>query len=76
MIKLGRASNSDVCTKCTKDKEHKEYFQIQCTDFNKYLKCQSKCVTSAGKNSYRCFKNHTCLKKCELSCKKLWPGRY
>ena len=69
-------SNSGVCTKCTNDKEHKEYFQIQCADFKMYLKCQSNCVSSAEKFPSKCLRNPDCRKKCESKCKKLWPGRY
>ena len=74
-----KAQNPGFCTKCVKDKKYKEYFQIQCTDFNKYLKCQSKCVSSksnAVKTAFECIRNPACARKCESNCKKVWPGDY
>ena len=73
------AQTPGFCTKCVKDKKYKEYFQIQCTDFNKYLKCQSKCVSSksnAVKTAFECIRNPACARKCESNCKKVWPGDY
>ena len=75
LFQTGRMSNSGVCAKCTKNKEHKEYFQIQCADFNKYVKCQSKCVSSQEKVPSKCFHSPECLRICESKCRKLWPGR-
>ena len=65
-----------VCNKCGKSGEYKEYFQIQCTNFDQYMKCQSKCVSSEAKSPFDCIKNSTCSKKCESRCKKCWPGSY
>ena len=73
------AQNPEFCTKCVKDKKYKEYFQIQCTDFEKYMKCQSKCVSSkinGIKTPFECIRNPACAKKCESNCKKSWPGNY
>ena len=63
-----------VCKKCGKAKEDKEYFQIQCANFDQYFDCQSKCVKSESKSPFECNRNSGCSKKCESRCKKLWPG--
>ena len=67
---------NNQCNKCVKDKEYKDYYQILCADFDKYLKCQSKCVSSEAKTPFECIKTPTCVKTCESNCKKLWPGEY
>ena len=69
------SASGDVCTTCVKDPNYKEYYQIQCANFDEYLKCQSKCVASKEKSPFKCIQNPSCLKNCESSCKKLWPGK-
>ena len=64
------------CNKCGNSGKYKEYFQIQCTNFDQYLKCQSKCVILEAKSPFDCTKNSVCRKKCESRCKTFWPGTY
>ena len=63
-----------ICSKCQNTKEYKEYFKIQCTDFDEYLKCQSKCVSSERKTPVECINDSACIGKCESKCKNVWPG--
>ena len=72
----GSSASGDVCTKCVKDPNYKEYYQIQCANFDEYLKCQSKCVASKEKSPFKCIQNPACLKNCESICKKLWPSKH
>ena len=64
-----------ICTKCVKTSKYKQYFLIKCADYNEYLECQSKCVTSEAKTPFECIRNSGCVQKCESKCKKFWPGR-
>ena len=67
---------SGFCNECVKDKDYKDYYQILCADFDEYLECQSKCVSSEVKTPFECIQTPTCVKTCESNCKKLWPREY